>query len=232
MDVTNDGCMRVRGLVGGSPEMQRRFGRPVEFEHPLFLCPIRRMEDSLRCRELVTAGPVAVEIGFGKGSFLAQLALSRPQWRIIGFEVQLRWCRRAAEKLERIGVKNVLLVLGDARVLIPELFAPRSIHSLFLMFPDPWWKKKHFKRRVLNPEFFATLSPLLAKRALVAIRSDVPLVLEMAERALLPEAGFERLSAPPLELPETDREKVCRSRLIPVYEQYYRFVPQEDADEG
>jgi len=212
--------------------MRLRFGKPPQLEHPLFFCPVWRPGDSELLAGYLAQGPFAVEIGVGKGGFLAATAKARPDWRLVGFEVRTKYCRLALEKLDRTGAQNARIVLGDARLLIPSLFPKRSIHSLFVLFPDPWWKTRHHRRRVLDETFFLAMRPLLADKAWVVVRSDVPLVLDLAAAAMRPDVGFVQLESAPLELPETDRQKACRARSIPVDERCFQFVLPEDAHEN
>jgi len=102
-----------------------------------------------------------LEIGFGNGEFPLHLAQVNPDDLIVGIEVSLSCVLRAAARLEKRQVDNVLLMHGDARFLLREAFADNSIDVVFMNFPCPWPKKRHLKRRVTNPAFVDTIASVL-----------------------------------------------------------------------
>jgi tRNA (guanine-N7-)-methyltransferase len=159
---------------------------------------------------------VAVEIGFGKGSFLTELARQHPDWQVLGVEVRKKYCYLTASKLARAGVQNARLLLGDARDLLPRFVGPGTIDLLFIMFPDPWWKRRHFKKRILEPRFLADLAPLMRPGAELVVRSDVALVIDLARQAAAESGRFRECPGPAPALPDTDRERACRKREIAV----------------
>lgn len=218
---------RRKGLVGGTPEYRLARGRPIQIDHPLFLDPGDREGGREALVRFLSDRPLWVEVGFGKGGFLAQLGLANPGARLLGFEVRSKYVRIALKRLERTGVENVRLVLGDARWAMPAFLPTNSVDAFFLMFPDPWWKKKHHKKRFLDQENLEMLKGLLADSALLVVRSDVPLVLELAREVLAPDPDFEMIDAPGIALPLTDRERVCKEIGTPVEQAVYRFTSKQ-----
>jgi tRNA (guanine-N7-)-methyltransferase len=210
--------LSTRGLVGGKPEMRVATRKVEEIEHTFFLRPLENDAHARGMSELATEGPLAVEIGFGRGYFLVHLAQRYPEWRFLGFEVKRKLCREALARIEKLGVENARILLGDARSLLLTFVPPKSIHALFILFPDPWWKKKHHKRRLLDPETLQALAPLLAPGALIVVRSDVPMVMDLARKAVPSLGRVVPVEDPGMELPQTDRERVCDRIGIP-YEQ-------------
>jgi tRNA (guanine-N7-)-methyltransferase len=100
------------------------------------------------------------EIGFGGGEHLARQAALHPDIGLIGAEPFLEGVAKALAEIERRDLANVRLRRGDARLLVEEL-APQTIDRVFVLFPDPWPKTRHRKRRLIQPEFLQRLSRVL-----------------------------------------------------------------------
>ena len=98
-------------------------------------------------------GPVELEVGFGKGLFLVTAAWACPAVNFCGIEVLRKYQLFAATRLAKRGLWNVRLVKADARLFLRDAVAPASVRALHVYFPDPWWKKRHLKRRVFTPDF-------------------------------------------------------------------------------
>jgi tRNA (guanine-N7-)-methyltransferase len=97
--------------------------------------------------------PLEVEVGSGKGLFLAGAARAHPERDYLGIEVAQKYARYAAAKLVRQKATNALMIRGDGLALFRQWFLPASLFAVHVYFPDPWWKKRHKKRRVLNEDF-------------------------------------------------------------------------------
>ena len=118
--------------------------------------------------------PLVVEIGSGIGEATAALAAARPSYNVLAFEV---WRPGVAEtflELERTGATNVRLVSVDAVWSMTHLFEPDSIAELWTFFPDPWPKKRHHRRRLVNPEFAHVAASRLAPGAPWRLATDWP----------------------------------------------------------
>ncbi len=219
---------RQRGLVGGDPGIKAQVDKGVSIEHPLFLDVMRVDADrGLLDGFLARSGPVFLEIGFGRGRFLTELAKMYPDSRMVGVEVRKGLCFSALQRLQKAELQNARVLLGDVRALFGTTLPERSFDGVFVMFPDPWWKKKHHKKRLLDETFLQELLPLLRPGATVLVRSDVPLVMELAGQAMASVPELHCLVEAPYPTPETDRERVCRSLGTPIHEVWYRFVPTE-----
>ena len=105
-------------------------------------------------------GNVWLEIGFGGGEHLAEQAARNPQVRLIGAEPFVNGVASAVRHLHDRGVQNVRLHQGDARELVAAL-PNASVDRIFILFPDPWPKARHHKRRLMQPEFIAELGRVL-----------------------------------------------------------------------
>lgn len=99
------------------------------------------------------AAPLEVEVGSGKGLFLRNAALARPDVDYLGIEVVRKYAEFAAAGLAKSGVCNALVVSADALRIFHELLPDDSLAAVHVYFPDPWWKKRHKKRRVMRESF-------------------------------------------------------------------------------
>lgn len=110
--------------------------------------------------------PIELEIGSGKGLFLANAGQSRPDRNFLGVEIAKKYARRAAERIARRGLANVKILPGDARRFLHEFVPAGSVAALHIYFPDPWWKKRHRKRRVFCEPFVDDVARASSPRAI------------------------------------------------------------------
>lgn len=94
-----------------------------------------------------------VEVGSGKGLFLRSAAAVRPEVDFLGIEVAGKYAVFAAAGLAKRGLRNAIVVHGDALRVFEELLPEQSLGAVHVYFPDPWWKKRHQKRRVIRESF-------------------------------------------------------------------------------
>jgi len=128
-------------------------------------------------------GPRELEIGFGRGRFLIERARSAPGSRILGIEIKAKWGHLVEERRKREGLEHVVALAGDARTILPRLGPSGGLARVFLHFPDPWWKKKHGKRRVLDDVFLVEVARLLSPGGELFVQTDVEeRGIEMRER--------------------------------------------------
>lgn len=162
--------------------------------------------------------PVEIEIGCGKGAFLLALARARPERSFLGLEVQGRWVTRVRERLAATPLDNVRVYKADATIVIPHFVRDGSVAAVHVSFPDPWWKRRHAKRRLLTPAFAKELHRVLESGGVVWIATDVAARYE-AMLAALASSPFEveRLERRDESLPETNFETKYRLEGRPLY---------------
>ena len=97
--------------------------------------------------------PIEIEVGFGKGLFLVTSALAQPDVNFVGIEIMRKYQLFTATRMAKRGLKNVRLAKADARLLLRDRVAAGSVQAMHVYFPDPWWKKRHHKRRVFTAQF-------------------------------------------------------------------------------
>ena len=116
--------------------------------------------------------PLEVEIGVGKGRFLAEWAAAHPDTGILGVERARPYLTMAAMKVARRGLANVRLVHTTAEDLLFRLLGPESVAVAHVYYPDPWPKKRHHKRRFFRPETVARLAEVLEPGGLLLVKTD------------------------------------------------------------
>ena len=123
--------------------------------------------------------PVEIEIGFGKGAFLVSAAALHPAINFFGIEISRKHQLFTATRLVKRKLANVRLVCADARDLFRHWIPPASVQAIHVYFPDPWWKKRHHKRRVFTPDFVASCCNALRRGGRLLVATDVPESLAM-----------------------------------------------------
>jgi len=117
-------------------------------------------------------GPLDVEIGFGNGGFLADLAASSPERQFVGIERSLGSLQRLFSRLRAQDIRNVRVIQADASFAFDRLFAPGGVSRLFVNFPDPWPKERHHPRRLIQPAFVDLVSRRLCADGELMIGTD------------------------------------------------------------
>lgn len=125
--------------------------------------------------------PIVVEIGFGMGDATAQIALANPDVNYIGIEVHTPGVGKLLSQIKKYDLKNLYIVEYDAMEVLEKMFADNSINGFHIFFPDPWPKKKHHKRRMLQRPRTNLLASKLAPGGYLYFVTDW---LEYAEFAL------------------------------------------------
>jgi len=116
--------------------------------------------------------PVTVEIGFGNGDNLARLAAAHPERDFLGIEVHRAGIGRLLLALEAQRLGNVRVICHDAVEVLSAQLPPHSLAEILILFPDPWPKKRHHKRRLVQAEFVALAATRLAADGVLRIATD------------------------------------------------------------
>ncbi len=139
------------------------------------------------------ARPLWLEVGFGGGEHLAHQALAHPEVGLIGCEPFVNGVAMALGRIAAAGIDNVRLHAGDARDLI-ELLPAASLARVFLLYPDPWPKARHVRRRFVSPENLALLARAMAPGAELRVATDIADYAEHARAVAAAAPGFRRVA--------------------------------------
>jgi len=119
------------------------------------------------------SAPLEVEVGSGKGLFLRRAAAGTPDVDFVGLEIAQKYARFSAAGLAKLCVRNAIVIHGDAQLFFAEWLLPESVQAVHVYFPDPWWKKRHKKRRVLNETFLKNVQRALRPEGRLHFWTDV-----------------------------------------------------------
>ena len=132
-----------------------------------------------------------LEIGFGNGSFLVQMAKTNPEKNFIGIELVKFFAKKANRKAINAGIKNLRIFIGDAKLLLLVLFEDETFNHIYFNFPDPWFKKKHKKRRMMKLNFNKLMARKLKNGGLVSIATDHPEFRDFVIESMIDSGAFE-----------------------------------------
>jgi tRNA (guanine-N7-)-methyltransferase len=118
------------------------------------------------------AAPLEVDLGCGEGSFLAAIAAANPARNFLGVERQPGRVRSACRKLEQRGLTNARVLASEISYAVAEMLPPDSVTTFHLLFSDPWPKRRHAPRRVVNDSFFAAVTRALVSGGVLNVATD------------------------------------------------------------
>ena len=172
--------------------------------------------------------PLEVEVGSGKGLFLAAAAEAHPEQNFLGIEIAHKYARYAAARLARKEYPGARVICGDALALFANWIADGALAAVHVYFPDPWWKKKHRRRRVMNEPFVRNIERTLAPGGRLHFWTDVEeyfhSTLELIAQASRLEGPLPVAERPPehdLDY-RTHFERRMRLHQLPVYRSEFR----------
>ena len=163
-----------------------------------------------------------LEIGSGHGGFALAFGARHPERLLVAIEQRKKFARDLEERARRRRLDNLVVIQGDARLLAPRLFRAGTLARVHVHFPDPWWKRRHFTRRLVDDRMSTLLLGLLRPGGLLDFRTDVEdyargAVVRLEEVGFENEAGAGRFcDPPPDEIPST-REKRYLASGEPVW---------------
>ncbi|MBD1889667.1 tRNA (guanosine(46)-N7)-methyltransferase TrmB [Coleofasciculus sp. FACHB-SPT9] len=169
--------------------------------------------------------PLHLDIGCAKGRFLLKMATVEPDWNYLGLEIRETLVEEANEWKQQAQLENLHYLFCNANNSLNPILSSLPVGTLqrvTIQFPDPWFKNRHAKRRVVQPEMLEVLAKYLVTGGVVFVQSDVEAIaVEMRDRfssspAFQRQGGDDWLDTNPLPVP-TEREISTLSRGEPVY---------------
>lgn len=150
--------------------------------------------------------PVELDIGCGKGQFVVKSCLENPDVNYVGIEIDYKKARHGALRLHKRDQPNGRFWGGDVHQYLDKSIQPNSLAAVHVYFPDPWWKRKHHKRRLFTEEFVTKLVEVLVPEGYLHFWTDVQEYWERTEPMMNEDERFLQLEAPEEKNPENDMD--------------------------
>ena len=176
--------------------------------------------------------PLHLDIGSAAGEFLFDLAISNTNWNYLGIEIRERLVKTASFKAREREIKNLYFLFGNANNILSEnqsKFFLENVKSISFNFPDPWFKKRHNKRRVIQKDLVNILSNSLKKGSLIYIKTDVKDLFDDMDSKISRNFNFKKIdkkdfnyvkSFNPTRF-QTNREKYVIINQLDIFERIY-----------
>lgn len=171
--------------------------------------------------------PVELEVGFGKGLFLLTAAQAHPEINFAGVEIVRKYQLFTATRLAKRGLRNVRVACADVLQFLPRCVAASSLQAVHVYFPDPWWKKRHHKRRIFTPELVAECARVLRPGGQLHAVTDVAEYAEVMSEVLAGQPALHLLPPPTENVPIhdldylTNFERKFRKQGKPIFRMRY-----------
>ena len=173
-----------------------------------------------------------LDIGCAAGEFLFDLALANTSWNYLGIEIRERLVKNAKLKVRQMETKNLHFLFGNASNILNDVqskFIFKNVKSISFNFPDPWFKKRHYKRRVVQPNFINILSNSLKKESLIFIKTDVKDLFDYMDHTISGNTNLKKIDKKELNYSEsfnpnqvkTNREKYVINNQFDIFERIY-----------
>ncbi len=163
---------RIRSFVRREGRITSAQSRALKQLLPQYKIP--DSEDQIDFSEIFPkSDKVAIEVGFGTGALLVQMAANNPQTGYLGIEVYRSGIGRLLLQMENLGLSNIRIAEQDAYDVLCERVEPQSIDEIYVMFPDPWPKKRHAKRRLIQPKFSVACANCLKSSGQLFVATDI-----------------------------------------------------------
>jgi tRNA (guanine-N7-)-methyltransferase len=150
------------------------------------------------------SNPVELEIGSGKGLFLVNAARANPGHNFFGIEIARKYAGLAVQRVVKNGLSNVRVWAGDAKPVLATMIPSHSLRAVHVYFPDPWWKKRHKKRRVFTEALVDDIQRLLVIDGELSIASDVEEYFQVIRELVATRPMFRELPVGDVRAPEHD----------------------------
>ena len=176
-----------------------------------------------------------LDIGCAAGEFLFDLALENTNWNYLGIEIRERLATTAKLKVREREIRNLYFIFGNANKILNSVhskFILNNLKSISFNFPDPWFKKKHYKRRVIQSDFINTISNSIKRGAFIFIKTDVEELFKYMDFTLSSNLNLKTIDKNDFNYSKsfnpnrikTDREKYVIKNKINIFERIYMKI--------
>ena len=179
--------------------------------------------------------PLHLDVGCASGDFLFELSLKNKNWNYVGIEIREKLVHSANLKIKGRESQNLFFFFGNANNIFnnsKNKLLIDSITSISFNFPDPWFKKKHHKRRVIQPKLINLLSNSMKRGSLIFIKTDVRDLFDHMELTISESIKFKKIPYQDVKFYEsfnpnriqTNREKYVILNQLKIYESIYKKI--------
>ena len=173
-----------------------------------------------------------LDIGCAAGEFLFDLALVNRNWNYLGIEIREKLVKTAKLRVQEREIKNLYFLFGNANNILKNFQGKlilQNVKSISFNFPDPWFKKRHNKRRVIQPEFINVLSNSLQKGSIIFIKTDVKDLFDYMDCTISDNLSFKEIDKQVFNYSksfnpdkvQTNREKYVIVNKFDIFESIY-----------
>jgi len=175
--------------------------------------------------------PMHLDIGSAKGEFLIELASTHPDWNFVGLEIREPLVAFCEKKRKKLNLNNLKFLFCNVNVSLDEWlsdFDDGQLKRVSIQFPDPWFKRKHYKRRVLKTNLLNSIAKSMNKNGEIFIQSDILKLFDSMKNTMDQSKYFNRkdvgdmilLDENPYKV-KTDRELYSLKKNLPIYREIY-----------
>ena len=175
--------------------------------------------------------PIHLDIGSAKGEFLIELAINYPNWNFLGLEIRKQLVSSSEKKRKQMGLENLSFLYCNVNISLDEWLSDLGrdqLKRVSIQFPDPWFKRKHLKRRVLKKSLLSSIASAMSHNGELFIQSDILKLIEYMSSVIDDNIYFDRkfvkglkyLEENPYEV-STDRELFVLRQNLPIYRAMY-----------
>ncbi len=173
-----------------------------------------------------------LDIGCAAAEFLFDLSKVNTNWNYLGIEIREKLIEKAKLKMQDRQINNLYFVFGNANKILNDFhnkFIIKNLKSISFYFPDPWFKKRHYKRRVIQPEFINLLSNSMQKGSLIFVKTDVKDLFDFMDFTISSNFNFKKIDKKFFDYSEsfnpnkvqTTREKYIVFSELNIFESIY-----------
>ena len=175
--------------------------------------------------------PIHLDIGSAKGEFLIELASTYPDWNFVGLEIREPLVAFCEKKRKKLNLNNLIFLFCNVNVSLDEWlsdFDDGQLKRVSIQFPDPWFKRKHYKRRVLKTNLLNSIAKSMNKDGEIFIQSDILKLFDSMTNTMDKSEYFNRKDVGDMMLLDenpynvkTDRELYSLKKNLPIYREIY-----------